>query len=241
VEVFEKLQVHLGFNRAVIVQGACYGNNHEALLNALKVGRGKYRGVALISPEMDKDDIRRLDKSGVCGARLNFLAHTGRGPSPAAMDSILSLVRPFNWHLAIHVSGSGLVEVSNFMRHVDIPVVIDHMARVDIREGFDGAAFQTMLRLLDTGKVWVKLSGADRISVEPWPFSDAVALARRLAEHAPERILWGNDWPHPNIKNIMPDDGELVDLIPEIVPSEAVRQKMLVNNPQKFFGFNHKE
>jgi predicted TIM-barrel fold metal-dependent hydrolase len=237
VEFFENLQAHLGFNRAVIVQGACYGYDHKAILNALEIGRGKYRGVALISPEMDRDDIKHLDESGICGARMNFLAHTGKRPSPETMDCILSLIRPFNWHLAVHVSGSGIVEISDFIRLLDIPVVIDHMARVDIREGFDGKAFQTMLRLLDTGNVWVKLSGTDRMSVEPPPFSDAVALARRLVEHAPERILWGNDWPHVNIKRVMPDDGELVDLIPGIAPSEEIQKKMLVQNPERFFNF----
>jgi predicted TIM-barrel fold metal-dependent hydrolase len=237
VEAFQKLQDHLGLHRAVIVQGACHGYNHDALLNALQFGKGKYRGVALVDPEMKKEAVARLDKAGTCGARLNFLAHTGGRPSMERIEKTLSLIRPFGWHLAMHVSGSGLVDVADFIRSLDLSVVIDHMARVDIREGIQGTAFQTLLRLLDTGKVWVKLSGTDRISVTPPPFSDAVALARLVAERAPERILWGNDWPHPNIKNVMPNDGELVDLIPEIATSEATRQKMLVSNPEEFFGF----
>lgn len=237
VEAFQKLQDHLGLHRAIIVQGACHGYNHDALLNALQFGKGNYRGVALVDPSMKKEEVAGWDEAGICGARLNFMAHTGGGPSTEAVESVLSLIRPFGWHLAIHVSGSGLVDVADFIRRLDLPVVIDHIARVDIREGFEGEAFQTLLRLLDTGHVWVKLSGTDRISIQPPPLTDAVALARRVAEHAPERILWGNDWPHPNIKNFMPNDGALVDLIPEIAPSETTRQKMLVYNPEKFFGF----
>jgi len=237
LQAFQKLQDHLGMHRALIVQGSCYGHNHEALLNALKVGSGKYRGVALVTPEMGKGEVARLDKAGVCGARLNFLAHLGGRPSPETIDRILSLIRPFGWHLAVHVSESDLIDVADFIRSMDQPVVIDHIARVNVREGAEGPAFQTLLRLLDTGNVWVKLSGTDRFSATPPPFSDAVALARLVAEHTPERIVWGTDWPHPNIKGFMPNDGEMVDLIPEIATSEATRQMMLVDNPEKLFGF----
>ncbi len=237
LEAFQKLQEFLGLHRALIVQSACHGWNHDALLNALQAGKGKYRGVALVAPEMQENEIAELDGAGICGARLNFLPHLGPGPSPEAIDRIVSLIRPFGWHLAVHVSGSGLLDVADRIRRLELPVVIDHIARVDIREGSEGAAFQMLLRLLDTGKVWVKLSGTERISAVPPPFSDAVALAQIVAEHAPERVVWGNDWPHPNIKGFMPNDGDLVDRIPEIAPTETLRRKMLIDNPEKLFGF----
>lgn len=189
---FLKLQKHLGLHRALIVQSACYGHRHDALLNALEIGKGRNRGVALVAPEMTKDEVARLDKAGVCGARLNFVAHIGRGPSLETIGRIVSLIRPFGWHLSVHVSGSGLVDAEDFISRLDLPVVIDHIARVDIKEGAKGAAFQTLLRLMDTENVWVKLSATDRISATPWPFSDAVALARQVADHAPRTHSMGN-------------------------------------------------
>lgn len=237
LEAFQELQKQLGFQRAVIVQSSCYAHNHEVLLNALKHGNGKYRGVGLVHPEMGSDEIERLDKAGVCGARLNFVSHLGKGPDPEAVSKIVSLIRPFGWHLSVHVSGNGLIDMADMIRKLDVPVVIDHIARVNIKEGVEGEAFQTLLRLLDKQNVWVKLSGVDRISATTYPFSDAVALAGTIAEHRPERIVWGTDWPHCNIKGDMPNDGELVDLIPEIAVSDATRQKMLIENPERLFGF----
>jgi predicted TIM-barrel fold metal-dependent hydrolase len=139
--------------------------------------------------------------------------------------------------VAIHVTGKDLLAHLDFINSIEARVVIDHIARLDVTEGVGGTAFTTLRRLLDGGRVWVKLSGTDRVSKQAPPFRDAVALARALAEHAPERVVWGTDWPHPNIDAHMPDDGQLVDSIAEIAPNESTRRRMLVDNPAELFGF----
>jgi len=233
-----RLHDHLGIDRAVIVQSQGHGFDHRPLLAALATGAGRYRGVALIRPETTEAEIAQFDAAGICGARFNFLAHLGGAPKPEMVRAVMDRVRAYGWHIAIHVAGQGLVEHEAFIRSIDAPVVIDHMGRPDLRDGPDGAAMTALRRLLDGGRVWVKLSGADRISAAGAAYHDVAPLARRLAEHAPERVLWGSDWPHVNLHAPMPDDGDLVDLIGQIAPSEAGRQLMLVDNPIRFFGFS---
>jgi len=227
----------LGFERGVFVQASCHGPDHAPVLEALKEAQGRYRGVALLTPETPKEEVARLDAAGFCGVRFHFVPHLGKPPSYDTMRAVMRLVAPFDWHVAIHVRGVDLVEHLDFIRAIDAKVVIDHIARLDVREGTTGRAFQTLRRLLDSGRAWVKLSGTDRVSKEPPPFRDAVALAREVAAHAPERIVWGTDWPHPNVDKYMPDDGQLVDAIAEIAPNETTRRRMLVDNPAELFGF----
>ena len=125
----------------------------------------------------------------------------------------------------------------SFVRGIGAPVVIDHMGRPDLRAGPEGPAIEALCRLLDSGRVWVKLSGADRLTQQRAPYTEALPIARRLAAHTPERILWGTDWPHVNLDGPMSDDAALVDLIPQIAPSAALQQAILVDNPAAFFGF----
>jgi 2-pyrone-4,6-dicarboxylate lactonase len=232
-----RLHEFLGFQRGVFVQSTCHGSDHAALVDLLAAGKGSYRGVALLEPTMKPEEIERLDDAGVRGLRLHFyFAHLGQARPREDMLKMIALAEPHGWHVAIHCGGNGIVELYEFIRSIDAPVVIDHIARVDVGEGLHGKAFATLRRLLDTGNVWVKLSGTDRITKQPYPYADAVPFARNLAAHAPERVVWGTDWPHPNHKAI-PNDGELVDLIAEIAPDEKTRRLMLVDNPTKLFGF----
>ena len=232
------LQQRLGLSRAVIVHSTGHGMDHGPLLDALAAGEGRYRGVAILKPSATAAELRRYHATGIRGVRFNFLAHLGGRPDTGAMQAVFDLVRPFGWHVALHGAGRDLVDYRDFIAGIDLPVVIDHMARPDLREGLEGPTVLALKRLLDGGRVWVKLSGADRVSREGPPYGDAVRLARDLAAHAPERVLWGSDWPHVNIEGPMPDDGKLVDLIAEIAPAEAARRKMLVENPAEFFGFD---
>jgi predicted TIM-barrel fold metal-dependent hydrolase len=226
-----------GFARSVIVQSQGHGYDHRPLLDALRTGDGRYKGVALVRPSDSDEVIASYDEAGVCGARFHFLAHLGGRPDLETIRHVAARVRPFGWHLAIHVAGDNIVEYAAFIESLDAPVVIDHMARPDVATGPDGAAISTLRRLMDTGRVWVKLSGADRLSKTGAPFQDTLPIARSLAAHAPDRVLWGSDWPHVNLHGPMPDDGDLVDLIADIVPDEARRRLLLVTNPADFFGF----
>jgi 2-pyrone-4,6-dicarboxylate lactonase len=232
-----RLHNFLGFQRGVFVQSTCHGSDHAALLDLLAAGEGRYRGVALLEPKMRQEEVDRLDDAGVRGVRLHFyFPHLGAPRPREDMLRMIELAEPHGWHIAIHCGGNGIVELYEFIRSIDAPVVIDHIARIDVGEGRNGKAFATLRRLLDTGNVWVKLSGTDRITKQPYPYADAVPFARDLATHAPERVVWGTDWPHPNHKAI-PNDGELVDLIAEIAPDEKTRRLMLVDNPARLFGF----
>jgi 2-pyrone-4,6-dicarboxylate lactonase len=146
------------------------------------------------------------------------------------------MAAPYGWHIAFHVGGDGILEQYEFITSIEAAVVIDHIGRIDVSQVRNGKAFSVLRRLMDRGNVWVKLSGTDRISKEPYPFADAIPFARELAAHAPERVVWGTDWPHPN-HTAVPNDGDLVDLIAEIAPNTRTRQLMLVDNPAKLFGF----
>jgi 2-pyrone-4,6-dicarboxylate lactonase len=235
-EDLRRLHDRLGLDRAVIVQSACHGTDHAALLDALAAGEGSYRGTALLGPGTPAAEVARLDAAGVCGVRLNFLPHLGGAPAPEELWAVVGLVRPFGWHVELHVAGDGIAEYAELVRSIPVPVVVDHMARVDLRAGLSTGPVRALLRLLDTGDVWVKLSGVDRVSADP-AFDDGVALARTLARHAPERVLWGTDFPHPNIHGPAPDDGRLVDLIGRIAPEPELRHRLMVTNPATCFGF----
>jgi 2-pyrone-4,6-dicarboxylate lactonase len=233
-----RLHDHLGVQRSVIIQSQGHGFDHQPLMDALETGAGRYRGVALIRQDDPDDEIAIFDAAGVVGTRFNFLSHLGGSPKLDAMRTVIDKVKPFGWHIAIHVAGNDIVDHAPFIQSIDAPVVIDHMARLDLSDGVQGAAVTQLRHLLDTGKVWVKLSGSDRLSKTGRPFHDAALFARSLAEHAPERVLWGTDWPHVNLQGSMPDDGDLTDLIAEIAPDDAQKQRMLVDNPARLFGFD---
>lgn len=232
-----RLHAHFGFARAVIVHSQGHGRDHAPLLDALARGHGRYRGVAVLGAQTSAEEVARLDAAGVRGVRFNFLAHLGGAPAAETIDAVLALVRPFGWHVAIHVTGADLLRYAGMIAAIDARVVIDHMARPALGEGLS-ACRDTLFRLLDSGRVWVKLSGADRISASGAPYHDVVPLARSLAAHAPERVVWGSDWPHVNVSGPMPDDAALVALIAEIAPSETMRRKLLVDNPAALFGFD---
>jgi predicted TIM-barrel fold metal-dependent hydrolase len=233
------LHEYLGLARAVVIQSACHGFDHSALLDALAHGGGRLRGVGLIHERTSPEEIARLHTAGVRGFRCNFLPHLRRAPSEAEIATLAGSVAGLGWHTEIHVQGEGVVEHERFIASLPTQVVVDHLGRVDIRLGLDQPAVRSLLRLLDTGRVYVKVSGIDRVSRLGPPYADAVELAALVVRHAPERVLWGTDFPHPNIAGDAPDDGLLVDLLAEIAPSPAQRDLLLVANPAAIFDFDH--
>ncbi|WP_029003295.1 amidohydrolase family protein [Azorhizobium doebereinerae] len=230
------LHDRMGFSRAVIVQSQGHAFDHRPLLDALAREPDRYRGVALLKPSTPMDEIRRLDAAGVRGVRFSFLSHLGGTPALDAAQEIAHRVAPLGWHVAIHVAGADIQRHADFIAGLPAPVVIDHMARPDLDTGLD-AARAALFRLTDTGRVWVKLSGADRLSKAGAPYADVVPYARSLLDHAPERMLWGSDWPHVNLHAPMPDDGTLVDWIDAVAPTAGLKRRLLVENPETFFGF----
>jgi predicted TIM-barrel fold metal-dependent hydrolase len=171
--------------------------------------------------------------------RFNFVKHLGGAPDLDRMRSMLARVAPLGWHVEWHFDAGDMLEYDSLFDEMPLPIVLDHMGRVPVADGLQQKPFQILLRKLSNHKnLWVKISGAERISRTGPPFADAIPFARALVEVAEDRIIWGTDWPHPNIAGIMPNDGDLVDLLPQIITDEAIRHKVLVDNPAKLFGFD---
>ncbi len=237
LEQFVELHARLGLSRAVFVQASCHGTDNSAMVDALIRGAGRYAGVAMIDGSADERLIGDLHDAGVRGARFNFVAHLGGAPSMEEFWSVVHRITPFGWHLVLHFDAVDLPGATDLLDRLTIPFVIDHMARVDAAAGLDQAPFAVLCELLDDERAWVKISGAERLSATgPPSYADVVPYARALIAAAPQRILWGTDWPHPNVRQ-MPDDGDLVDLLAAFAPNEVDRNMILVDNPARLYDF----
>jgi 2-pyrone-4,6-dicarboxylate lactonase len=209
--------------------------DNRAVEEALAAKGGTYLAVALLPPTVADAELRRLDKLGFRGVRFHFMQHLHRG---ASIDEILALtprLAEVGWHLQIHLEGSLIPEIAPALERSPVPVVIDHIGRVDAGLGLEQAPFQRLLRLMRDDKFWVKVSGCDRITRTGPPYSDALPFARKLVAEFPDRVVWGTDWPHPNHKGPVPDDGMLVDSIAEMAPTEELRRKLMVDNPRRLY------
>ncbi|OZI44864.1 amidohydrolase [Bordetella genomosp. 5] len=238
---FEKLaalHAHLGLERAVIVQAACHGADHAALLDAIAHAEGRYRGVAVLRADATDDELRRLHAGGVRGARFNYVPHLGAPPTDDAVLALAARLAPLGWHLCLHVDGAALTGLLPLLRRLPVPFVVDHMGRIEAARGLTDPAFTALLGLAAQPNAWVKISGIDRIGAGKRPFHQGLPFMRALAEAMPERTLWGTDWPHPNVRGDMPDDGEVVDALFEAVPDAGLRQSILVDNPARLYGFD---
>ncbi len=234
---FEILQQRLGLSRAVFVQASCHGTDNSAMVDAIERGRGRYAGVAMIDESFSDHDIGRLHDVGVRGTRFNFVAHLGGAPELDVFWRIVDRVVPFGWHIVLHFDAKDLPSYADLLDRLPCPFVIDHMARVPTSDGLDQVPFEALLDVMRDERAWVKISGAERLTADgPPPYDDVVPFARALIAAAPDRILWGTDWPHPNVRH-MPDDGDLVDLLASFAPDEATRERILVTNPARLYDF----
>jgi len=237
-EKLAELHATLGIERAVIVQASCHGTDNAAMLDAIAASGGRYRGVCNARGAFTDAEFERLHEAGIRGVRFNFVKHLGGTPDLDRMRAIVARVAPLGWHVEWHFDAGDILEFEPLFEEMPLPIVLDHMGRVPVADGLDQEPFQALLRIFaDNPRLWIKISGAERISRSGPPFGDAVPFARALVEVAPERLVWGTDWPHPNIKGIMPNDGDLVDLVPRYIDDEAVRRLVLVDNPARLYGF----
>jgi 2-pyrone-4,6-dicarboxylate lactonase len=235
-EQLAALHRDLGIDRSVLVQPTCHGTDNRAMLDALEWGRGRYRGVALLGGHESDAELARMSGLGVCGLRLNFLRHLGGAPDLAAARRAIDRVSELGWHAQLHFDASGLIEFDDFIRSIPGTFVIDHMGRTPAADGLEQPPFRALLRLIELPNCWVKVSGADRITARGSPYHDAVPFARAVVERAPDRVVWGTDFPHPMLK-MPPDNPGLVDLVPLIAEDAAIRHKLLVDNPARLYGF----
>jgi 2-pyrone-4,6-dicarboxylate lactonase len=227
----------LGFTRSVIVQSGCHGFDNSAVADALADKGGAYRGVALLPLTVSDAELARLSAQGFCGIRFNFMTHLGKAAPIGDVVAFTQRLAAIGWHLQIHPDSSLLEGMIPALKKSSVPVIIDHMARIDASLGLDQPAFCALLGLMEDERFWVKVSGSERASRAGPPYADTIPFARKLVEMFPARVLWGTDWPHPNFSGPIPDDGQLVDLIAEIAPTEAARQALLVDNPARLYGF----
>lgn len=236
-ELLFKLHERLGIQHCVIVQPACHGEDNSVTVDAIAATGGSYKGVALVPLAVSDAELKRLDAAGLCGARFHYMTHLARGPKINDVIAFGKRLAAFGWHLQIHMEADLIAELAPALRRSPVPVVIDHLGRINASLGLDQPAFKALLSLLNDKNVWVKVSGADRVTRQGPPYSDAVPFARRLVAEFGDRCVWGTDWPHPNHQGPTPDDGVLVDILSEIAPSEAARKAVLVDNPQRFYRF----
>jgi len=239
IDTFERLQERLGLSRAVFVQASCHGNDNAAMVHAIAQGDGRYAGVAMIDDSYSDADLAYLHENQVRGIRFNFVAHLGGAPDLDQFWRLVKRVEPLGWHIVLHFDAKDLPDYADLLAAMPVPYIIDHMARVPAADGIDQVPFQHLLNALRSDeRCWVKISCAERLTAgKVAPFDDVIPFAQQLVATAPDRVLWGTDWPHPNMV-VMPDEGKLVDLLAAYVPDETLRNQILVDNPQTLYDFN---
>ena len=231
------LRDFLGFERNVIVQATCHGTDNRALVDALVHANDRARGVASVGRDVTDAELKALHEAGVRGTRFNFVKRLVDFTPREVLFEIATRIAPLGWHVVVYFEAQDLPELRDFFTALPTTVVVDHMGRPDVTRPVDGPEFERFVRLLrEHGNIWSKVSCPERLSkVGPDTYDDVVPFARRLVETFPDRVLWGTDWPHPNMKSHMPDDGKLVDFIPRIATTPALQKALLVDNPMRLY------
>lgn len=225
----------LGMARGVLVQISVYGTDNRCMIESLKAHHDRLRGIAVVAPDVGDGELEALHAAGVRGIRINVLF--GGGVAIDEMERLAARVAPLGWHIQLLIDARNLPELGPRIMKLPVEVVIDHMGHMPVSAGTAYPGFQWMLRLLGEGRAWTKLSGAYRISQAGTPFHDTLDFAQALVAAAPERCVWGSDWPHVSVEGPMFNTGALLDLLPLWVPEEAVRNRILVDNPARLYGF----
>ncbi len=235
-ETFIELQNVLGLSTAVIVSPGAYGRDHSYLADVLARYPKRFRGIALVKPDIADAELARLTKLGVRGVRM---MSASRGQHvPNLEPEIAARVHQHGWHIQFYPRGTDIVDYADKLLALNNDIVLDHFASIPAERSVDQPAMKVLLKLLDTGRVWVKLSGPMRCTAQNLPYRSVTPLARALVRHAPERMVWGSDWPHVNLDGReMPNDGDLFDVLLDWVPDERTRNRILVDNANKLYGF----
>jgi 2-pyrone-4,6-dicarboxylate lactonase len=238
------LRDHLGFARNVIVQATCHGADNSAMVAALLASEGRARGVATVRRDVSDAALQEMHAAGVRAVRFNFVKRLVDFTPKDELLEIAACIAPLGWHVVIYFEAVDLPELWDFFTALPTTVVVDHMGRPDVSQPVDGPEFELFVKFMrQHPNVWSKVSCPERLSVtgpkalnaEAHAYRDVVPFARRLVDNFPDRVLWGTDWPHPNLKDHMPDDGLLVDFIPAIASTPALQQQLLVDNPMRLY------
>ena len=234
-QLFE-LRDHLGLSRNVIVQATCHGKNNDAMIDALRAAGDLTRGVAMVEPDITEDELRELDEAGVRGVRFNFLKRLVDATPREAFMEIAEQVVKIGWHCVVYFESQDLEDLQPFLTSLPGTIVVDHMGRPNVTKPLDGPDFTRFMDLISVyANFWVKVSCPERLSVDGPPYNDVVPFARTLVDNFTDRVLWGTDWPHPNMKSHVPDEGHLIDIIPRIANDPEKQQALLVDNPMRLY------
>lgn len=231
-EALEAMHRRMGVDRMVIVHPSAYGTDHAVTLDAIADDPANRRGVGIIDKTFTTSQLEDLHAGGFRGARFSFLKHLGGGPDAETFKRVVELIAPLGWHLVLHVTGPDLLANAERFSALELPIVIDHMARVDAALGGEQPAMRTLLELTRQPNCWVKISGGSRIAAPP--FLDAVPIAQAILANSPDRTLWGTDFPHPNPK-YHATDAELINLVPLYAPDPVMQKRVLVTNPTRLY------
>ncbi|MBP0456933.1 amidohydrolase family protein [Streptomyces montanisoli] len=237
------LRDHLGISRNVVVQATCHGADNRAMLHAVEASGGRARGIATVREDVTDAELARLDAAGVRGVRFNFLRRLVDASPRDELAAVARRIAPLGWHIVLYFEAADLPELEDFFASLPTPLVVDHLGRPDVTQPVGGPQFSRFLRFVERGDVMVKVTCPERLSVtgpaaldgERHPYADVVPFARRVVEEFPDAVLWGTDWPHPNLRDHMPDDGLLVDYVPLVARTGEQRHKLLVANPMRLY------
>jgi 2-pyrone-4,6-dicarboxylate lactonase len=230
------LRDFLGFEKNVVVQATCHGADNSALLDVLARANDKARGVVTVKSDVDMTELERMHALGVRGVRFNYVKRLVDPKPDDYYRGIIEKIKRLGWHVVLYFEPSDLKEKWDFFTSLGVPVVIDHMGRPDVTKPLDNSDFELFLKFMRENDVWAKVSCPDRLTVSGSPlYSDVVPFAKAVVEEFSDRVLWGTDWPHPNMKKEMPDDGILVDYVPSIATTPELQKKLLVTNPNNLY------
>ncbi|MDA0239639.1 MAG: amidohydrolase family protein [Proteobacteria bacterium] len=232
-----ELRDFLGLSRNVIVQATCHGSDNRALVDALVNSNGLARGVGSVKADVSDKELEDLHAAGVRGVRFNFVKRLVDSLPREPLMRIAERIKPLGWHIVIYFEAPELPELYDFFTSLPTTVVVDHLGRPDVSLPVDGPQFELFIKLMrENENFWSKVTCPERLTQgAPHVYDDVVPFPRKLVETFPDRVIWGTDWPHPNMKSHMPDDGNLVDFIPKIAPTEALQQKLLIDNPMRLY------
>ncbi len=235
IEAYRRLLVTLGFSRAVIVQPSVYGMDNRCTYDAVRASETSWRGVAVITSDIKESVLIDLHSAGFRGARLNLLFKGGTALEE--LERIAEVIQPFGWHVQLLLDGRELIELANRFRRLPVDIVVDHIGHMPALAGVKHPGFQALLQLAREGRCWVKLSGPYRVSGEQFPYNDFLPFAHALVETAPDRLVFGTDWPHPAVNGFIPEDASLLDLLPLWAPDTDIQHRILVKNPEMLYDF----
>jgi len=231
------LRDYLGVTKNVIVQATCHGSDNSALLDALETAGPSARGVVTVNPDVSDLQLGRMNELGVRGVRFNYVRRLADPKPDEYYEQIIAKIAKYGWHVVVYFEAADLEQRLDFFSSIKVPVVVDHMGRPDVSKDPMGPEFDLFRKFMrENSNVWSKVSCPERLSLVGAPlYEDVIPFAKSIVEEFPDRVLWGTDWPHPNIKKDMPDDGHLVDYIPQIADTEFLQTKLLVRNPEALY------